>query len=241
MDKNSKPFSPIKKARRAFEEVALHIKESIFSGVHKAGQRLPSEIELAQQFGVSRPTIREALRTLELSGFITIKTGVSGGPIVKDTVLTTISNLFMDVFQMEKITVKEFTAARLAIERIILDDAIIKIDEEDIKNLRENIEQANALLANNEVATGANFDFHSLLAQASKNRVFIILEKTMNAINYDLRSRTPVNHKTTKAAVEDHEKLLDALIRKDLKSASKILEEHILAVGKSLEKNSNNF
>ena len=241
MDNNLKPFSPIKKSRRAFEEVALHIKESIFSGVHKPGQRLPSEIELAQQFGVSRPTVREALRTLELSGFITIKTGVSGGPIVKDTVLTTISNLFMDVFQMEKISVEEFTAARLAIERIILDDAIINIEEEGIRNLKENIEHAYALLANNELATGANFDFHSLLARASKNRVFIILEKTMNAINLNLRNRTPVSYKTTKAAVEDHEKILDALIRKDLKSANKILEEHILAVGKSLENDSNNF
>ena len=241
MDTNLKPFSPIKKSRRAFEEVALHIKESIFSGVHKPGQRLPSEIELAQQFGVSRPTVREALRTLELSGFITIRTGVSGGPIVKDTVLTTISNLLMDVFQMEKISVEEFTAARLAIERVILEDAINNIEEEDIKNLKENIEQANELLAKNELATTANFDFHSLLARASKNKVFIILEKTMNAINLNLRSRTPVSYKTTKAAVEEHEKLLDAIIKKDLDSANTILEEHILVVGKSLKNDSNNF
>ncbi len=241
MDKNLKPFSPIKKSRRAFEEVALHIKESIFSGVHKAGQRLPSEIELAQQFGVSRPTIREALRTLELAGFITIKTGVSGGPIVKDTVLTTISNLFMDVFQMEKITVEEFTAARLAIERVILDDAIINIEEGDIKNLKENVEQAKELLAKNELATGVNFDFHSLLARASKNKVFIILEKTMNAINFNIRSRSPARYKTSETAVEDHEKIIEALIRKDLKSAHKILEEHILAVGKSPKQDSNNF
>lgn len=239
MNNKTRSFNPIKKPKRAFEEVALIIKESIFSGTYKPGQKLPSEVELAHQFGVSRHTIREALRTLEIAGFLTIRTGVSGGPIVKDTIVTTISNLFMDVFQMEKITVKEFTAARLAIEKVILNDAINNFTEEDIKNLKENIAQAKALIAKKEIATEANFEFHSLLARASKNKVFIILEKTMNAIMYELRSRTAVDFKTTKGAVEAHEKLLEALVKKDWENAVMLLEKHLLAVGKSFGPSSN--
>jgi len=135
MDNKTKSFNPIKKSKRAFEEVALIIKESIFSGTYKPGQKLPSEVELASQFGVSRHTVREALRTLELSGFLIIRTGVAGGPIVKDTILTTIGNLYLDAFQMEDITVEEFTAARLAIEKAVLNDAIDNANEEEIRLL----------------------------------------------------------------------------------------------------------
>ena len=60
-----KPFDPISKGKRAFEEVAAAIKETILRHVWNPGERLPSETELASQFGVSRHTIREALRALE--------------------------------------------------------------------------------------------------------------------------------------------------------------------------------
>ena len=111
-------FTPVE-SKRTFEEVSSKIKTLVFEGVLKPGDRLPSEAELAKQFGVGRQTIREALRILELSGLIAVQKGFGGGPIIKDTILTTISNLFFDAFQMEKITVEEFTAARLVIEKAV--------------------------------------------------------------------------------------------------------------------------
>lgn len=62
-------FTPVK-SKRTFEEVSSKIKNLIFDGTLKPGDRLPSESELAVQFGVGRQTLREALRILELSGFI---------------------------------------------------------------------------------------------------------------------------------------------------------------------------
>jgi len=239
MKKNTKSFGPLKKPRRAFEEIALTIKESIFKGILKSGDRLPSETELANQFNVNRHTIREALRVLELSGFISIETGVSGG-IVKNNIDIAISNLYLDALQMEDITADEFTAARMSIEKIILNDAIDNAEDEDIKNLQENLAKAKDLIAKKKVATSMNFEFHSLLAKASKNKVFIILEKTINTIMFDLRSRSVLDFKTTKAAVQVHEKLLDAIIRRDRKKAISLMEKHVLAVGKSLKPKSNN-
>src|SRR4030042_573321 len=190
---SSRSFNPIKKSKRAFEEVAATIKDSILNGHWKPGDRLPSETELGNQFGVSRHTIREALRALELSGLITIRTGVAGGPIGTDTIMSSISSLYLDAFQMKKITVDEFTAARMAIEEVILSDAIEKADEEDIAKLKENVLIAKQLASRGEIVTDVNFEFHSLLAQASKNRVFIILETTINTIHHNLRSRAPVD------------------------------------------------
>ena len=74
MNNQKELFTPIKRMR-TFEEVSSKIKEQIFEGAIKPGDKLPSETQLAGQFKVGRQTIREALRLLERSGFITIQKG----------------------------------------------------------------------------------------------------------------------------------------------------------------------
>lgn len=71
-------FEPFKNNKRAFEEVSSSIKSLIFKGILQPGDKLPSEGELANQFNVGRQTVREALRILELSGFIKVQKGFGG-------------------------------------------------------------------------------------------------------------------------------------------------------------------
>lgn len=225
-------FIPIKN-KRTFEEVSSRIKTLIFEGVLKHGDKLPSETDLANLFNVGRQTIREALRILELSGFISVRKGYGGGAIIKNGISGKVANLLLDAFRMENITVDEFTVARLTIEKAILDNVIENADNTDIENLQENLAKAKNLVANNEIATDVNFEFHSLLARASKNEVFVILEGAINAIHRNLRSRRNPDFETSKAAVRAHEKLLDVLIKKRREEAIHLLEQHILAVRKS--------
>jgi len=220
-------FKPVK-TKRTFEEVSSKIKALIFDGTLKSGDKLPSESELAKQFNVGRQTVREALRILELSGFIMVKKGFGGGTIIKDTIFKKITNLIQDAFQMEKISVEEFTIARLTIEKAILNIAIDNADNQDIKALKDNINKANELIAKKEVAIDLHFEFHSLLAAASKNSAFVIVEGAINAMHRILRSRTPPDFKVSKTAVQDHEKILDALINKKRARAISLIEEHIL-------------
>jgi DNA-binding FadR family transcriptional regulator len=129
--KKEKPtalFAPLK-PKRAFEEISAEIKRMIFSGVLKPGDRLPSESELGSQFGVSRQTIREAVRRLELAGFIAIQKGASGGPLVVDTILNSISDSFLDAFRLKKMTTDELTKARLEIERMVLKNVLHVMDK----------------------------------------------------------------------------------------------------------------
>lgn len=225
-------FTPIE-SKRTFEEISSRVKTLIFEGTLKPGDKLPSELELAKQFGVGRQSVREALRLLELSGLVSIQKGYGGGPIVKDTISTRIRNLYLDAFRMEKITVEEFTSARLVIEKAILNEVIDKADDSDIKRLQANLAQAEELIVNKKLATDENFDFHALLAKASKNKVFMILEKSINAIHRNLRSRSTADFKTTRNAVKAHQKILDAIIKKDREKAIKLLDHHILDVKKS--------
>ncbi|MBW1911671.1 MAG: FadR family transcriptional regulator, partial [Deltaproteobacteria bacterium] len=214
MKYQKKIFSPIKKSKRAFEEVSLEIKKLILNGVLGPGERLPSETELAHQFNVSRPTIREALRTLELSGFLIIKTGVNGGPIVQNTLTSTISNLYLDAFQMEKITLEELTDARMIIEGVIIGRVIDNIEKSDIENLKNNIQEAKKKLEHDIMATEENIEFHRLLAKASKNPVFLIVAKSITDVVGNLLSRAKPDTETSKNVVEYHEKILKAVIEK---------------------------
>ena len=91
---------------------------------------------------MSRQTIREALRILELSGFRTIQKGGIGGPLIKDTILNTISGLFLDAFRMEKISIEELTIARLEIEKVVLNYVLVHAEESDIRSLHDNLVRA---------------------------------------------------------------------------------------------------
>lgn len=227
-------FEPIK-SKRTFEEVSSNIKALIIDGVLKPGDKLPSEVELAKQFQVGRPTIREALRILELSGLVSVQKGFGGGPVIKDTILGKISNLIVDAFKMERITVPEFVDARLVIEKAVMNEAIDRAQDDDIETLRENILKAKELIKNNERATDINFEFHSILARASGNHVFMILEHSVNAIHRALRSRTNVALKSSKKAVKAHEEILDALVERDREKAVLLMDEHIKAIGDTLQ------
>src|ERR1700721_1101567 len=76
-------FRPIR-TRRAFEEICERIREQLALGVLKPGDKLPPERDLAQQLGVSRNVLREALRTLEMAGVLRLQKGVKGGAFVRE-------------------------------------------------------------------------------------------------------------------------------------------------------------
>jgi DNA-binding FadR family transcriptional regulator len=192
---------------------------------------------------VSRQTIREALRILELSGFITIQKEGSGGPLIKDTILNTISGLFLDAFRMEKISIEELTIARLEIEKVVLNHVIDHAGESDIKSLRDNVVRARKKVDNNIMAAEENIQFHELLAEASKNHVFVIVAGSILAVLRELLSRLTLNLKTSndavgyndevlksKNAVGYHEDILNAIVEKRRDEAIHLLERHLLEV-----------
>lgn len=233
MDVDKAIFSPVE-SKRTFEEISSNIKALIIEGVLKPGDRLPSETELAKQFQVGRQTIRESLRILELSGFVQVQKGFGGGPIIKDTILGKVTNLLLDAFKMEKIAASEFVEARSVIEKAIVNYAIDHAQADDIAALQDSIMKAKSNIENKSLATDINFEFHSILAKASGNNVFVILEGAINAIHRLLRDESAVDLESSKKAVEAHEKILDALIKKDRETAIALTEKHILTIGKTL-------
>ncbi|MFC1579892.1 FadR/GntR family transcriptional regulator [Thermodesulfobacteriota bacterium] len=227
-------FTPVK-SRRAFEEVSSKIKTLVFEGALTPGDKLPSETELATQFNVGRQTVREALRILELSGFITVQKGYGGGSIVQDTILSQISNLFSDAFQMEKITLEQITTARIAIERAILEHAIDNADLGDLRALEDNLARAQKKADQGMMCIEENIEFHKLLAEASKNPVFVVVAESVLAIMRGLTGQLPPDPETCKKAIINHNGILQGIKGKNFKKAISSLERDFLDLQNRLE------
>jgi len=222
-------FKPIK-TKRTFEEISGKIKELIFKGVLKPGDRLPSEVELGRQFNVGRQSIREALRVLELSGFITIQKGGNGGPIISDTISDAISKSFLDAIQMQSITLGELTVARFEIEKVVLNYAINNADNSDIKRLQENVLKAKRKIESKTQAFSENVEFHRLLARASKNHLFVIVVQSIMAVVADFLSRLEPDLGISKEVVQAHEDILNAIIGRKTNEAVSLLENHLVKI-----------
>ncbi|RJX32267.1 MAG: FadR family transcriptional regulator [Desulfarculus sp.] len=231
---NQQLFTPVKN-RRTFEEVSASIKELILDGTLKVGDRLPAETQLAQQFNVGRQTIREALRLLELSGFITVQRGGGGGTIIKDTILRRISDLFIDAFRMRRVGIAAITQARLEVERVILDYALNNAGPEDLQKLRANVGQAQKVIQAGRLATEANAQFHGLLAKATGNPVFVMVLESIMAVHLDFLTRVPATLETSAKVVKAHEELVEAIAARDRERAHRLLGSHLQEVRDRLQ------
>lgn len=226
-------FKPIR-TKRVFEEISDQIKEMIYSGTLKPGNKLPSERELATEFRAGRMVVREALRILEQAGFIYIRQGSEGGAFVKNADISVLTRSFSDLIRLGNVTIQSLTEARLGIERVIVEFAVAKVDEKDLDLLHANIDEAEKLLAQGIRPREANIDFHFLLARATKNPVFeMIARSVMEIVSHFLSELTP-DMAYIKKVTEYHKEIFCALKERDLIRARSKMEEHLLEVNREL-------
>src|SRR5512140_3282924 len=136
-------FIPVRPAR-ASHDIVLQIKNQIFTGRIPAGNRLPSENELCEQFGVSRTTVRDALRVLESQGLVEIKVGAGGGAFVSEPRHETVSESLSNMLKMNSMNIEELAEARMVIETAIAALAAKRATAKDIAAIEEAIADARA-------------------------------------------------------------------------------------------------
>ena len=169
------------KVARAFEDIARQIREEFVSGGLRPGDRLPAERELAQQFGVSRNTLREALRSLELAGLIVLRKGATGGAFVRDSNGDTVVASIKDMVSLGGVTTEQITEARIHFESAIIRVACERHTPADVKKLHANLAVATEAMRRKDffARAEAHLEFHILLAQAARNP---IMEAVMQAL-----------------------------------------------------------
>ncbi|OPY65855.1 MAG: HTH-type transcriptional regulator LutR [Syntrophorhabdus sp. PtaU1.Bin050] len=230
---NEDLFKPLE-SKRAFEAIAEHIKNLVYSGHLKPGDKLPSERELAQLFKTGRMLIRESLRTLEQSGFIFVKKGREGGIFVKNVGADVITGSIADMVKLGKISLDDLTETRLEVELSIIGLAIDRLDSSDLKKLRDNIEYTEKLVEEGRISRDGNMMFHLILAKASRNYLLeMIAESVMNVVDSFVRLLKPdITH--SMKILNDHKRFYEALEKRDVGLARELMREHILDVKKNL-------
>lgn len=171
--------------KRLYQQIAEQIESYIVSGNLAVGDRLPAERELAVQFGVSRPSVREAMIALEGAGLIEVRTG--DGTFVRRLVpIGTPLPLGTDLASNPEPGVLEQFIARRIIEPELAYLATSKIGPAEIARLEKAVNEAEERFSRNEFADDADAAFHVQLAQFSQNNILAdLVERLWEMRNSD--------------------------------------------------------
>lgn len=224
-------FDPIP-TRRIFEEIVGQIRQRIYDGELKPGDRLPGERDLAIQFGVGRTVVREALRTLEEGGLVEIKKGSDGGAFVKKADSSVATRSLTTLIHLGHITVDDLTEARIWLEQVVIEHAALHRTEEDLRRLEENIQQSEEIVRQGVVPRKVNLDFHVMLAEAAKNPIFVMLiESLMGVLRGFLEERELAPSLEYLATVSaSHRRIYEAVRDGDPERARQALLGHLLDI-----------
>jgi GntR family transcriptional regulator, transcriptional repressor for pyruvate dehydrogenase complex len=188
------------------------------------GQRLPSERQLVERFGVSRPIVREVLRRLQERGLIVVHPG--RGSFVRD-LLPTQGNASVELLARRgEITVRHLVTARRMLECEAAALAAEHHDDDDARRMREILA---AFDASRDVAVGAELDlaFHEAVALASGNAVIQIMFGSIRNLAHGMILRSLTDRKVRHAGAPIHHTILDAILARDAEVARKAMASHI--------------
>ncbi|MCX5807479.1 MAG: FadR/GntR family transcriptional regulator [Proteobacteria bacterium] len=225
-------FKPIKQSRIS-EEVAEQLKQSILLSTFKAGDKLPSERDLADQFQVSRIAVREALRRLENTGFVATRQGVTGGTFVTDLTFEHLSNAFVDLFLAEKISVPELVEVRLLVEPEIARLSATRIGRKHAKLLKEALEIEDLPVCSLAEDLDRKTAVHYILAEICGNHFLEALERSLMALTRQVvqtvNSGQPFIHPAGM-----HRSVVEAVLARKPDLAAAEMRRHTIEFGENL-------
>jgi GntR family transcriptional repressor for pyruvate dehydrogenase complex len=220
---------PVRKVRKAYEQVADQLRDLIMSGELAAPQRLPNETALAAQFGVSRPTIREALRELSAMSLIRTTKGANGGSFVTvptvDHISAFLSANMSLLSQSEHVSLDELLEAREFLEVPAARLAARRRTEDDLEKLRAAI--PGRLDLGTEQQFIHNKDFHSALVLASGNTLLSICAQPVFSVLQTNLKRSTLGRRFHRRVTDEHRTLLAAVEAGDETTAVEQMHAHL--------------
>jgi len=211
------------------KQIAERIRGSITDGTLKADDRLPTEEELARQFRVSRPTIREALKRLAAQSLIRSRPGPAGGSFINrpsheevSSNLTTATALLVSLGEFK---IPEILEARQELELLCVRQAVSRCEQTELDAMAREVEVQQQDSISDEDFCASDVRFHRAIADATHNSVlkfvmFTVIEALQpieNMVVYRVREREVI--------ARQHEEILAALIAKDAESAAETVRE----------------
>jgi len=212
--------------QRLYQQVADSIRKQIQSGAMPAGSRLPSEKLLAQQLGVSRPTVREAMIALEIAGLVEIRTGSGSYVRHRDSIAAPSVDTGPGPI--------ELLNARILIEGEIAAEAAQRATPEDLEEIAGTLTEMASIIARGEHSRSADQNFHVSIARASGNDVLASIVGELWAgmfspLFHQFSERTRLVRRQD-AALHEHRAIYAALRTHDALGARAAMRHHLMQV-----------
>ena len=221
-------FKPIKN-NKVYEQVIDQIKNMIYEGDLKRGDKLPSERELKRQLGVSRASIREAFSALEMIGLIKSRPGE--GTFIKTDFDNNLVDPLSLVLLLDENVAEELVELRRVLEVDCVKLAAKRASEEDIEHMKLYIDRLLSSSGYEEQSIEADRMFHYTIAKASGNKVlFYVMKSISEAMDFHIKNtRTKLVSKksTMENFAKQHERIFEAIKEKDAEKAMKEMRGHL--------------
>jgi DNA-binding FadR family transcriptional regulator len=215
---------------RPRQQVESQLRQAILDGLFSQGDKLPSEAQLAAQFGVSRTTIREALRSLADDGLIFKLPGATGGSFVMAVDHLALSGQLGQsvetTLRLGSVSYEELMAVRRIIEPPNAALAAAQRTSEHVALLEDALSRQRSVTVADPEIEDFDIEFHSIIANAAKNR---LLSAFITALH---RVARPVQylHMTSEEGreiVKQHRAIVDAIRQQDVAGAEQLMAAHI--------------
>lgn len=218
---------------RASQVIVDQIKLLIGQGRLAPGDRLPSERELCNQFGVSRVTVREALRVLEANGLVAIRVGAQGGAFLTSPSAEQVGEGLANLLRLSPLTASAVTEARQVVELAVLPLVIERATSDDIAELVELLDRADAEADHGRYSMHSSADFHIRVAACTHNAAIEMLVQSFHGpMLMSLEEAQVVAPLMGRKGAQEHRALVEAIERRDLESARTIMGTHLRRTAK---------
>ena len=222
-------FKKIGQKEKLSSKIVNQLEEAIRNKELKPGEKIPTEMEMCELFGVSRTAVREAIQQLEARGLITIRKGC--GIYVKDYAsdkATESMNLFLEL-NLDKEYILHVMEMRKIIEPAIAQKAALNRTSANLKNMEKYIRQLNEVEKDNYHREGElDGKFHQEIANASGNPVATLMLKPIFELMPRIRTIVYKDIKKAKSkALKYHKLILEAMKNKDADAAYNLMTGHL--------------
>jgi len=222
---NSSPLT----TGRMSSRIVTRIQAAIDEGELTDGDRLPTERDLAEEFAVSRVTVRDALRVLEALGLIDVRVGASGGSFIRIPDTDIVGQGLHNLLSMSAVPSRDKGEARLAVEISTISLAIARGDDADVRALEELCDVHEERVAAGEFGGDFSARFHVRLAQASRNRALTLMTESFRGpLSMSSIREEDNTFDTERRTIAEHRAIADAVGRRDVRAAQRSMASHLL-------------
>lgn len=209
------------------DESVNKIKNMIFNKEYDENGFLPSEGELTEILSVSRATVREAVRTLEVRGFLQRIHGK--GVRVVDKGVKVMTQSMQDLFEKEDLSLDDVLEVRWIIETKAAVLAVQRATEEEIEELFKSIEIMEKCDSMNSLYIQCDFEFHQRLVACSKNNMLISITCAYSTLLFELIESSNKTQINLENQYHYHRNIYNALKNRDEQGIQRCMKEHLAA------------